>query len=795
MFDFLEDNLLIITPNSYKQAILKYLNNNKLIFNIKFMTKSEYKKCIKFDYGVEAIHYLKEKKMKVENAITILDNLYYIEEKDYNNNKLNKLVNYKKELDSNNLLIYDNLFSKILKRRKVIVYGYGLLNKFDRKMFCNATIIPFNRQEKEYEVYHFVNIKDEVEFVFQKICDLLKNDIDINNISLMNIDNEYYPYIKRMEEFYGIKVSLNNTDSLMGTIIGRKFFDLIESGKFPNEILTILKEYEESHEYSHLVNLLNKYSDYKLTDYLEEIKYELLNTSIKNSNFENVVKVKELFDCVSDDEYVFLMNFNSSSIPKLLMDTDYITDDICDLVGVNKKDDENEIIKENTLNYLSSINNIVISYKDRSPFNKYNPSILLDTINYHEKTYERSMNYSDKANRSIYTAYLDDLVKYGIPNDNLNVLYSTYGDNNYLEYKNEFSGLSSEKLVKYLETEKIRKNDKYDLNLSYSSIDNFYKCGFKYYLNNILCINIFEETFETIIGKVFHHVLSRMNNDDFDFDKEYHDAIENNKYKDRDYNSKELFFFEKLKNDLEYIISVLKKHQFITGFTKMLYEHKIEIKLMNNPSVCFKGYVDKIMYKENNNETLVSIVDYKTGKQDEVSIKNLEFGLSMQLPVYLYLANNCDVLKNIKFTGFYLQRILNLDVMKKPDKTIDELKYDSLKLDGYSTSDVNRLSVFDSTYENSEMIKSMRLKQDGSFYAYSKTLTDEEIKDILIEVNKRINEAMEKILGCDFSINPKVLKRKDKSCKFCKFKDVCYHTDKDYVYLDNDYGIDEDVDE
>ena len=47
MFDFLEDNLLIITPNSYKLAILKYLNDNKLIMNIKFMTKSEYKKRIR----------------------------------------------------------------------------------------------------------------------------------------------------------------------------------------------------------------------------------------------------------------------------------------------------------------------------------------------------------------------------------------------------------------------------------------------------------------------------------------------------------------------------------------------------------------------------------------------------------------------------------------------------------------------------------------------------------------------------------------------------------------------------
>ena len=785
MFDFLEDNLLIVCPNSYKLAILKYLNDNKTILNIKFMTKSEYKKSIKFDYGIEAIHFLKNKGMKVENAITILDNLYFIEDKDYNNEKLNKLVNYKKELDLNNLLIYDKLFSKILKRRKVIVYGYGLLNSFDKNLFSNATIIPFKKYDKKYDVYHFVNIQEEVEFVFQKISDLLINGIDINNISLMNINEEYYPYLKRMEEFYDIKVLLDNSDSILGTIIGKKFVNLVSESKSPNEILSILKEYEESSEYIYIVNLLNKYSNYNLSEYLDEIKYELKNTKIKKKKYENVLKVKNVFDYCYDNEYVFLMNFNSSSIPNLLMDTDYITDNICNLVGVDSKDEENGLIKENTLNYVSSISNITISYKDRSPFNKYNPSILLDNMDYIEKTYERSMNYSDKANKSVYAMYLDDLVKYGIVNDNLDKLYSTYGNNNYLEYQNDFSGLSKEKLINYLKKEKVKKEALYDLSLSYSSIDNFYKCGFKYYLNNILCVNLYEQTFNTIIGKVFHEVLSKMNKDNFDFDKEYQEAIDRNKFKERDFNNKELFFFEKLKKDLEYIVSVLKKHQFITSFTNMLYEHEIEIKLMDNPSVCFKGYVDKIMYKENGSETMVSIVDYKTGKQDEVNIKNLEFGLSMQLPVYLYLVSNCDKLKNIKFTGFYLQRILNLDVLKKPGKTVDELKYDSLKLDGYSTIDIDRLRMFDNTYENSEMIKSMKLKQDGTFNHYAKVLTDEEINEVLIEVKERINNAMEKILGCDFQINPKVLNGKDKSCKFCDFKDICYHQDKDYIYLDD----------
>ena len=775
MLENLTDNLLIICPNSYKLAILKYLNDNKLILDIKFMTINEYKKCIKFDYNLDTIHYLVNKNMKVENAITILDNLYYIDDKKYNNDKLDYLVNIKKELDSNNLLIYDNLFYKILKRRKVIVYGYGLLNSFNKKLFNDALVIPYNKTNKKYDIYHFVSIRDEVEFVFQKICDLLKSGIDINKISLMNIDKEYLPFIKMMEEFYDIKVDIKNTNNIMGTVIGKRFYELILNNKNINEIINELEVFKDDLEYSVIIDILNKYSNYNLLDYSKEIKYELLNHKVNNKLVSNTIKVKEVFDYVDRDEYVFLLNFNNPTIPKLKMDTDYITNDICSLVLLDPIEEENELIKENTIDYLSSINNIIISYKDTSSFNKYYPSILLDYIDYEIKEYERSFNYSDKANKSLYTMYLDDYVKYGIKDKNLDLLYSNYDKNNYLEYDNKFSGIDKDSLLDYLNNE---------LTLSYSSIDNYYKCGFKYYLSNILKVDEFTETFYTVIGSLFHFVLSKMNEDNFDLDKEYNYFL-----KDKEFSNKDKFFLDKLKNNLVFIIETIRKHQFISGFTNMLYEHKIDIKLMDSPYVHFKGFVDKILYKENNNETLVSIIDYKTGNTD-INIKNLRFGLSMQLPIYLYLVSNSDVLKNIKFTGFYLQHILNIDLNKKTNKTKEEVDYDNLKLQGFSTSDLSRLSIFDSTYEDSEMIRGMKLTREGEIIKSANTLTDEEINEILKLTNSKIIEAVNNILESNFSINPKILNNKNVSCEYCTYKDICYHTEKDNETLDTGGEID-----
>ena len=63
----------------------------------------------------------------------------------------------------------------------------------------------------------------------------------------------------------------------------------------------------------------------------------------------------------------------------------------------------------------------------------------------------------------------------------------------------------------------------------------------KYYLSNILKVDEFTETFYTVIGSLFHFVLSKMNEDNFDLDKEYNYFL-----KDKEFSNKEKFFLDKL---------------------------------------------------------------------------------------------------------------------------------------------------------------------------------------------------------------------------------------------------------
>ena len=148
----------------------------------------------------------------------------------------------------------------------------------------------------------------------------------------------------------------------------------------------------------------------------------------------------------------------------------------------------------------------------------------------------------------------------------------------------------------------------------------------------------------------------------------------------------------------------------------------------------------------------------------------------MQLATYLYLANHR--FENAHFAGFYLQYILN-----KLSKSDDISKKESnLKLVGYSNT--KYIASFDKTYQNSSLIKSLKVKNDGSFYSTSKVLTDSQTTNLIKLADKKIKECIHQILEADFKINPKNIDGKNVGCEFCDYKDICFMKNKDVAYLE-----------
>ena len=113
-----------------------------------------------------------------------------------------------------------------------------------------------------------------------------------------------------------------------------------------------------------------------------------------------------------------------------------------------------------------------------------------------------------------------------------------------------------------------------------------------------------------------------------------------------------------------------------------------------------------------------------------------------------------------------------------------ELKKDNLKLKGYTLGNEEKIQYIDSTFSNSELIHGMKLTSKG-FGPYSRVLTNKEIDNIVKITDEKINECIDGIINSKFDINPKKINGKNIGCEYCKFKDICFMTNKDIVELED----------
>ena len=763
---------IIICENIYKKRILEDINLSSKLYPINFMTIKEFIKKYTFDYDYKTILYIMKKyNVKYEVAKVYLNNLYYIENKDYKSDKLNFLVSLKIELENNNLLIYDPLFKDYLKNKDIIIYKYDL-DKYYSNLFNNLNVIKIDKQYNNYshDVYKFNTSDDEVEFVCNKICELINSGVDINKIKLANISNEYKEILKRYFDMFNIPLNLENKSPIFSTIIGKLFLDNYESNI--ENTIEKLASYNNNPIYHKIINICNKYRD--ITDY-NEIKdiiiYDMKNTYLDEVRYDNAVNIIDFKDNEINDEYVFLLNFNQGVIPNIYKDEDYITDNLKDNLNIDFTIEKNKREIDTTIKSINNIKNLIITYKEKDNTKTYYPSNLVKLYNLVDGNTNNKISYSKLNDKLKLASYLDNLIKYGVKNEDIDLLYNNI-EIPYLTYDNKFKGINKEKLINHLNNE---------LNLSYTKMDAYNNCSFSYYLSYILKLNIYEETFFTILGSLFHYILEIGIKNDIDID------LEIDKYlNDKTLTNKEKFFINKLKKDLIFIINTIKDQTKLSKLDKSLEEEPISITNGDNIKITFTGYIDKIMYKEENDKTIIALIDYKTGKPS-IDLKYFNQGLNMQLPVYLYLASNSK-LKNIEIAGFYLQKILPNLIKIDPKKDIEDIKKDELKLEGYSTTNQDILSLFDTTYKDSSLIKSMKVKNDGDFYSYSKVLTPTKISKLIKLTENKIKEVEKNILEGNYQINPK----KDKdftSCGYCPYKDICYKTYSDEVFIEADKDL------
>ncbi len=760
----IKDNSLIICPNQTKTKILKELSQTKKLVNIKFMTKEEYKKIYYFSYDDKSLAYLiKKYNYNIDVARVYINNLYAIDEnKTYKSPKLNFLKDLKKELIREGLLIYNNTYKEYLKTKNIIVKNEYNLEKYEEEMLgIKEEHVP--EKTITAPVVECNTLEEEVNQVCLEIINLLKKGADINKIYLTNVSTDYLYTIKSLFSFYHIPININFNYSIYSTKVVKDYLNTKELDLENKDKKSINKK---------LINILSDLSflDENSKEYKILLTDKLKNTFTSPVNLKNAITIKDLYkESFNDDEYVFVLGFNQDELPKMEKDISYITDKEKDEVSLYKTDYLNKRNKNNLVYILSNIKNLYLSYKLTSPFKSYYKSSLITDLSLNiVKPKLDSYNSSNIYNELRLASYLDLYHLYGEKNKDLSKLYTHY-QIPYKTYSNVFTGINNDEYLTNLP---------YPLKLSYTSLNAYSECKFKYYIRHVLKLEPYTDTFQTYIGSMYHYILSVYKKTNFNFEEEYQKYLEK-----RDLSLKEKLLLIRIKKDLLKLIDILNKQDLITGYNDAYYEKKIDIDLKKKVSVIFTGSIDKIMYYQNIEDTYFSIIDYKTGSID-THIEPMKYGLHMQLPVYLYLIHYSKAIKSPIFTGIYYQNILfNYPTWSKD---IEKVKKDQYLLQGYSTDDISILSRFDSTYEKSEYIKSMSYNEEKGFgtYAAKKVLSNDTLYDLLAYTKNYISNETDNILSADFTINPKVYSNVNISCAFCSFKDICYMKEKDLVYLE-----------
>ena len=692
-----------------------------------------------------------------QNASELIQNMYYLFEDNYQNKKIDNLNNLKKELETNNLLIKDIYFKNYLKNKNIFIYGFDYLTKYylkiinELKKITNVSIIPKSNHNYQHPIYEFKSLNDSIEYIANDIIDK-----DLNHVYLYGINQDNISTIKRIFHNYHLNINLPSSSTLYETPIGYNFLNNLTREYLENIKNNDLKDL--------IINIINKYYWTNLKDIKDMLTYEFKNTLLPNNKYTNAINIinslsNNYFD---DNDYIYILNFNNEYIPINYKDTDFINDNE-KFIFLETTAEKNNLEKYLFNECFKSIKNLIITSATTNFKGPLKESSLISDYHYEviKKEYSPTL-YSNQSNLYNLGLLLDNYEQYNDLNPNLNKLLSTYPKHNYLSYNNEYTIVNLKPDFTY--------------NLSYSKINSYYECPFKFYCNNILKIQEYKDTFDTYLGSLCHYILSKIYNNDFDFNQVKEEYLTTNPF---NLTNENLFFLNKVLEELKIAIKNIKSLQKITKYQSIETEKTIETTINN---IKFIGIIDKIMHYNNN----IALIDYKTGGVD-INLSLTPLGLNLQLPTYLFLIKK--IYPNSNIVGIYLQHILKPIFNKDLNITEEEQYAKSLKLDGYSLSNESCLKDFDPTYENSAYISGLKLTSNG-FASYSKVLNENNFNKLYKLTENKIKECIDNINQSNFQIEPKIINNENISCPNCPYMGICYKTDKNNKYLNINNNLD-----
>lgn len=743
----------VLAPRSSFKYLLSSFRKDDPFFDVKLVSKEDLFRSIYPSVNDDCLLYLvKEKGLSFEIADLYLRYIPYVNN-DFSNKKIHLLFELKEELAAKGLLVN----SKTDYRNSTCdIYYYSELDKELLNLLKEANIsyrFIKNDINKEFDLYEFNRIEDEVYFVLNRIASLIDSGVNINDIFIVNRNNEYDYYLKKFAPYFGYQVNSKSSVSLYSSGAVKEFLKIYESTKDISSSLEELKELMKEDP------LYLEVEDVVSSNIIEDLSFELQkeffvrkfkNRALNNVKFNNAVNVIDS-PMISEGKHYFVIGFAQGLYPSISKSSQYLNDkELLEINRLNNKE-RTRIDAEELISSFNSSNNVTLSISKQSKSTSFYPSPLanLIKINKHEVNLD-DVFYSKDAAKLIYSDLTDTYHFYKEEKDDY-LRLNGVSDIEYNNYDNQYK----DKANVYNENSKIH--------LSTSSLEKYSNCPFGYYLEKIVKLESFEGNFSTYLGNIAHELIEHSRNKYFNFEQEFNDLTKN-----LDLSVSERYCLNhRLKEKILEAINAIKLRE--EGYENPTIKNELSVSYNLTPNTLIEGRIDNFVTFD---DKYYICIDYKTGNTKFES-ENLKYGLSSQLPTYSLLINNTDKYKDLEVIGLYINNIIDksLKVDTNPDKIINPF----YKLNGKTIDIIDQIKLIDPTIDSGEsvFINGIKISKDGSIK--SKAAITKEDFEIYQQIVKEKYIEMDKALrDNDFTIRPYFLSDRQKGCTYCQYKDVCF---------------------
>ncbi len=727
--------VILVTTTDVKAEVLEYRNQHQVIDNLKIMTEAEFISSFIFKSSKKNVQYLIDhnpwlgEELNVDIAKNLEQVLATIDYLKLTGHQLySTLIEYqqagyqvqKPSLPANyEVITYLPYHSDLLQ----------MIIRDDSDVDCNSSSC-------QKSILEFSYVLNEIEYTVENIVGKLANGASLEDITIIAPAN-YHPLIKQVGLLYKLPIATENKISILAHNDGNRLYQEMITGQ-ELDFESCDPQIAEA-----VINILNEYSRFgSYQKFINQVKADFKGKQITTSKSGGITlktKIESKFTTTKlESGHFYLLGNYQDGLISYKQDVELINDR--DRQGhLLTSEQLNDIFDRNLKRLIVSANNVQVSYSRKLIASDVEIANNLVQFPITATSFTAKSEYSEASDHLRYARanYLKEVF------NTKSQVYTNLDNYFHVEYKdNSFTGINREYS---------------NLKLSYTSINDYYKCSYKYYLSHILRIrNGKFDNKKVLVGNVVHGVLESL-----DLERELDTKTILNliydyvKQMELEPTPAEKLYFNKLSIFLEAVCHYMKIEEAQIG-KQINREQEYEMNIISN--VTLVGKIDKIISEINDDNLYVDIYDYKTGVLT-INFDNVEYGFDLQNLIYFLLIKNYYRHESGEevLMGTYQQQIRSKVLYD------DEEVLDMMKIKGFT-----------------------KQKHDYLFKRTEKVINEEQVAHLLELTKQKIEEAAINITANQFAINPKVINGKNKSCDFCEYQSICNKTNADIIYINKE---------